>query len=229
MNGNVIVIAGYGPGIGNGVAEKFGKLGYKVALISRTQSKLDEAVKALAAKNITSKAFTADLSDPEQAKTTITHILKTFGSIAIILWNPYGPFSGLLTATSDNLISNFNLSNTSLIISVQTALEDLKTNKGAVLVTGGGLANDDDGTVGVAVGFGASSVVVAKAASRKTVRLLDETVKTMGVFVGEVAVNATVKGTFFDMDGTARLTAEEVAEAFFRLEKERNVVFASVM
>jgi short-subunit dehydrogenase len=39
-----IVVAGYGPGISNAVATKFGKQGYRVALLSRTQAKLDAAV-----------------------------------------------------------------------------------------------------------------------------------------------------------------------------------------
>jgi NAD(P)-dependent dehydrogenase (short-subunit alcohol dehydrogenase family) len=39
-----IVVAGYGPGISSAVAILFGKQGYKVALLARTQSKLDAAV-----------------------------------------------------------------------------------------------------------------------------------------------------------------------------------------
>lgn len=39
----VALIAGYGIGISAGVAKKFGAEGYKVALLARTQSRLDEA------------------------------------------------------------------------------------------------------------------------------------------------------------------------------------------
>ena len=36
-----IVVLGAGPGLGNAVARKFGKEGYEVALLSRSQEKLD--------------------------------------------------------------------------------------------------------------------------------------------------------------------------------------------
>lgn len=40
----VAVIAGYGSGISAAVAKRFGAEGYKLALLARTQSRLDEAV-----------------------------------------------------------------------------------------------------------------------------------------------------------------------------------------
>ncbi|KAJ3105638.1 hypothetical protein HDU97_007845 [Phlyctochytrium planicorne] len=228
MSGKVIVVAGFGPGISRGVAEKFGQLGYKVALVSRTQSKLDEGVKELSAKYISAKAFAADLSDPTIVKTTITQIQKTFGSIGILFWNPYGPFSGALDANVEDLIANFNLSNTSLLVAVKTALEDLKANKGAILATGGGMALENDFAVQMALQYNAASAVIAKAAARKTVHLLNASLKKDGVYAGEVTVLGQVKGTPFDADGKATLTGEAVGDAFVKLEKERDRVFTEI-
>lgn len=39
----VLVVGGFGPGISSAVAEAYGAKGFKLALISRTQSKLDKA------------------------------------------------------------------------------------------------------------------------------------------------------------------------------------------
>lgn len=39
----LIAVAGYGPGISAAVARKFGRQGFKVALISRTKAKLEAA------------------------------------------------------------------------------------------------------------------------------------------------------------------------------------------
>ncbi|KAJ3105639.1 hypothetical protein HDU97_007846 [Phlyctochytrium planicorne] len=142
-----------------------------------------------------------------------------------ILWNQYGPFSGILDANVDDLILNFNLSNTSLLVAVKTTFEDLKANKGAVLNTGGGSALENDDAVKKIVKFNAASAVIAKAAACKTVHLINETLKEFGVYVGELTVLVEVKGTPFDVDGKATLTAEDCAEAFFKLEKERDRVF----
>lgn len=38
------IVAGYGPGISAAVAKRFGGKGYKLALLARTQSRLDAAV-----------------------------------------------------------------------------------------------------------------------------------------------------------------------------------------
>ncbi|KAJ3107031.1 hypothetical protein HDU97_005000 [Phlyctochytrium planicorne] len=226
MSEKVIVVAGYGPGVSNAVAEKFGALGYKVALLARTQSKLDEAVKVFAGKNITAKGFATDLADAAAVKKTIASI-QAFGQIGLLFWNPYGASAGILDASAESLTSNFNLTTTSLIIAVQAALEDLKKTKGAVLVTGGGLSLENPQVVSIAVAWNAATLAIAKSAQRKAVNLINETLKPQGVYCGEVTIIGSIKGTPFD-DGTATLTAEKVADAFAALNTDRTQVFTMV-
>lgn len=45
----VAVIAGYGVGISAAAAKRFGQEGYKLALLARTQSRLDQAVAGMCA------------------------------------------------------------------------------------------------------------------------------------------------------------------------------------
>ena len=59
-----IVVVGFGPGSSNAVAEKFGAEGFSVALVARSQERLDAGVKALEAKGVAAAAFTADAGDP---------------------------------------------------------------------------------------------------------------------------------------------------------------------
>ncbi|KAJ3107033.1 hypothetical protein HDU97_005002 [Phlyctochytrium planicorne] len=223
MSGKVIVVAGYGTGISHAVAEKFGGLGYKVALVSRTQSKLDEAAKAFLAKGITAKGFAVDLSKPTAVKELIATIRSQFGQIGILHWNAYGSGAGVLTATLDELHLNFDVSIASLILASQAVVEDLKSTNGSILVTGGGFGLENEGAVAAAVSFNAATLAIAKAAQRKTVHLLNASLKEFGVYAGEVTVLGLVKGTAWD-SGNATITPESVADAFARLHEKRDKV-----
>ncbi|RZL40761.1 MAG: SDR family NAD(P)-dependent oxidoreductase [Pedobacter sp.] len=59
--GKTIVIIGAGPGVGFAVAQRFGKEGYNVALLARSEEKLDNLVKQLEAQEISVASFYADV------------------------------------------------------------------------------------------------------------------------------------------------------------------------
>ncbi|KAJ3105640.1 hypothetical protein HDU97_007847 [Phlyctochytrium planicorne] len=220
MGEKVIVIAGFGPGISYSVAEKFGKAGYKLALVARTQSKVDNAAAEFSDIGVPAQGFATDLSKPDAAKKLIRKI-RDFGSIAIIFWNPSGSFASVLNASIQNLVDNFNLSTTSLLVAVQEAIDDLRANQGAILVTGGGMALENDMAVKFAVERGAGSAVIAESAARKAVFLLNETLKDDKVYAGEVTVLGRV-------GGTATLTPDAIAEAFWEIEQGRDKVHRTI-
>jgi hypothetical protein len=99
---------------------------------------------------------------------------------------------------------------------VQVALPDLKAEKGAVLVTGGGFAFYDPNIDAAATGWSAMGLAVGKAAQHKTVGLLHQKLKSDGVYVGEVVVLGLVKGTAFD-SGNATLEPSAIADKFWEL------------
>eukprot|EP01098_Paradermamoeba_levis_P012219 TRINITY_DN5300_c0_g1_i1.p1 TRINITY_DN5300_c0_g1~~TRINITY_DN5300_c0_g1_i1.p1 ORF type:complete len:186 (-),score=55.77 TRINITY_DN5300_c0_g1_i1:242-799(-) len=179
---SLIVIAGYGTGISHAVATLFGKKGFKLALVSRTQAKLDAAAQEFSSQGVTAKGFAADLSKPEQVKPLIHQIKKELGSISILFWNPYGAPKSLLTATADALVESFNIATTSFILAVQEAQEDLVANKGSVLVTGGGLSLDNHNVAQLAANWNAGVLAVAKASQRKSVDVLHWNLKPLDVF-----------------------------------------------
>jgi hypothetical protein len=71
-----------------------------------------------------------------------------------------------------------------------------------------------------AVAFGAMGLALANAAKRKLVGLLARKLEPQGVFVGEVMVLGSVKGSAWD-NGTATLEAATVADAFYDLYTAR--------
>src|SRR5690242_10600209 len=138
MNGT-IVVCGHGPGISDAVARKFAAGGFSVALVARNAQRLTDAATRLSGAGVKALAFPCDLGDAAAVARMIADVRSALGPIAVLHWNAYGGSAGdVLTAPPAELQANLDTSVTGLIAAVQASLPDLKTNKGAVLVTGGG-------------------------------------------------------------------------------------------
>jgi short-subunit dehydrogenase len=224
-----IIVAGYGPGISTAVAEKFGKEGFSVALVARNADRLGEGVKALTAKGIKAAAFPADLADPNAVRAVVEKIRGALGPITVVQWSAYATDAGdLLAADAASLHRVFDVAVTGLVTTVQAALPDLKAQKdGAVLVTNGGFGYFDSNVDKAVVAYNASGLAIANAAKHKLVGLLAEKLKADGVYVGEVVVLSSVKGTAWD-NGTATIAPSSVADKFWELYQARTTVSADV-
>ncbi len=219
-----ILVCGYGTGISRAMAEKFGGQGFRVAIAARTASRLDEAVKALKAKGIDAVAVKGDLGDPESARKVVRDARATLGSIGVVHWNAYGGDAGdLLTADTAAIHKALDIAVTSLVAVVQEALPDLEREKGAVLVTDGGLGYVDPQVDAAGVQFSAMGLSVANAAKHKLVGLLSKKLEPKGVYVGEVMVTGLVKGTVSD-SGSATVEGATVAAKFWELYSARTEI-----
>jgi NADP-dependent 3-hydroxy acid dehydrogenase YdfG len=216
-----IIVGGFGPGISTAVAEKFGGQGFAVALVARNAARLTDGVKALEAKGIKAAAFPADLGDPAAVKTLIGQVRGKLGAISALHWNAYSGAAGdLLTADVAALHSAFDVAISGLLTAVQESLSDLKQEQGAVLVTNGGLLFNDPAVDEMAAKFNIMGLAIANAAKHKLVGLLSAKLKSDGIYVGEVIVTGSVKGTVFDQ-GNATIDAAAVAEKFWNLYSAR--------
>ena len=216
-----IIICGYGPGISDAVANKFGSEGFQIALVARSADKLDKARAALQARGVKSAAFPTDLSDPNAAKGLVGRVSGQLGPVTAIHWNAYANVAGdVMTADAPTLRTVFDVSVTSLVLTVQEALLDLKTAKGAVLVTNGGLGFFDPKTDAVAVQWNSMGLAIANAAKHKLMGLLTERLRADGITIGEVVVLGLVKGTVWDT-GNATIEPQTVADRFWEIYSKR--------
>jgi hypothetical protein len=95
-----------------------------------------------------------------------------------------------------------------------------KGNDGAILVTNGAFADIGPLMDSFAVSAKAMGLALANAAKHKLVGLRGQRLKDEGVFVGEVMVAGTVKGTAWDR-GQASLEASTIANKFWELYQAR--------
>lgn len=216
-----IVVCGHGSGISDAVARRFGKEGHPVAIVARSAERLASAAKSLGEAGIKAQAFVCDLGQPEAVKQLIGDVRTALGPIAVVHWNAYAGGAGdLTTASADELRAVLNVTVHGLIAAVQASLPDLKANHGAVLVTGGGFAFYDPRVDAAIAQFKAAGLAIGKAAQHKTVGILAKALEAEGVYVGEVVVTGSVKGTAFD-SGSATLEASTIAEKFWQLYRAR--------
>ena len=80
---------------------------------------------------------------------------------------------------------------------------------------------------GYAVNVKAMGLALANAAKHKLVGLLAQRLKGDGVYVGEVMVAGTVKGTAWDQ-GNANLDGSTIANKFWELYQSRTEIRARV-
>ena len=84
------VIIGVGPGLGMSMARKFGREGYRIALISRSDTRHGDYLADLSALDIEATAHAADVTDPDRFGAVIAEIAAA-GDIEVVY---YGPAAG---------------------------------------------------------------------------------------------------------------------------------------
>jgi short-subunit dehydrogenase len=218
-----ILVVGFGPGISTAVAEKFGAAGFSVALVARNEERLAAGVKALKAKGIEAAGFRADAGDPSGMRAVVGKA-RALGPITVVQWTAYGGAEAgdLAAADMAAVRSVFEVAIVGLLATVQEALPDLKQSKeGAVLVANGAFGDLSPQMDGLAVQFKAMGLALANAAKHKLVGLLSERLKDDGIYVGEVMVAGSIKGTAWDR-GNATIDASTIADKFWDLYRARS-------
>jgi short-subunit dehydrogenase len=225
-----ILICGFGPGISTAVAEKFGGAGFGVGLVGRNRERLDAGVKTLAGKGVKAQAFAGDLSDTAAIPGLVESARKALGPITVLQWSAYSGAAGdLLQADKKELDAALGVATSGLLATIKAALPDLRAQKGeaAVLVTNGGLGFFDSNMDKVAVEWNAMGLALANSAKHKLVGMLSHKLAGDGIYVGEIMVQGTVKGTAFDQ-GNATVAPAAVASKFWDLYRARTTVFAAI-
>lgn len=120
-------------------AKKFGKEGFKVALISRRIESLQQYENELNNDGIEAKGFAGDASSVESLRTAIGGVIKTYGKMDVLLYNAVSGKTGKPTTLSaDRLVEDFKVSVAGALVSVKEVIPFM--GNGTILLTGGGLA-----------------------------------------------------------------------------------------
>ncbi len=227
----IIVVVGFGPGVSTAVAEKFGAAGFSVALIARNESRLRSGVEALRKKGITAAAFPADAAEPVALSAAIEQVRSQLGPISILHWNVYGggEAGDLLASNPEALRGIFEIGVVGLMGLIQKLIPDLRScQDGAILVTNGAYGDLTTQMDEYVVSKKTMGIALANAAKSKLVGLLAQRLKPENIYVGEVTITATVRGSAFD-HGDGSIPPSMVADKFWELYQARDSIRARIM
>ncbi|GIH97406.1 SDR family NAD(P)-dependent oxidoreductase [Planobispora siamensis] len=188
-----LAIFGAGPVLGLSVARRFGREGFRVALVARTAANLDRLVAELAADGIEAAGFTADVYDRDQIAGAVAAIKRAYGRIDVAEFSPGGGDMGEgIQAALDVDVENTQLILDRFLLSavalVRQVLPDMvERGEGAILFTAGQSGLHPTPFLG--------NIGMAQAALRNYVHTLNASLADKGVYVGAVNVGAMIEGS----------------------------------
>lgn len=209
-----IAIVGMGPLLGLGLAKRFGREGYKVAMVARNADALRGFEAQLKDLGIEAAGFVADVSDPAQVASAFAAVRERFGAIDVLEFSPTNWNKGSYESTN------------ALATTVESAKFDFD-----LLVLGAiacarevipGMIARNNGAIFFATGYSAihpipfiTSLCIANSGLRGYAYCLHEELAPKGVYVGTVSINA------FIADGTAA-DPVTIADVFWDMYTKRN-------
>jgi peroxisomal 2,4-dienoyl-CoA reductase len=106
MRGKTLFVTGGGSGIGLGICLAFARLGAKVAICGRTESKLAEAAEAIKRAGAEEVLFAkADVRNPDDCTRAVSMAGEKWGKIDVFVNNAAGNFMSLAEDVSPNAFS----------------------------------------------------------------------------------------------------------------------------
>lgn len=159
---STIAIIGAGPGLGRATARRFGREGFSVALISRTQAHVDELAAALSGEGITARGYAANARDPQALRVALDAAAEGLGPIEVLQYSPLPAkefMKPVLETTAEDLVGPIEQSVYGPVTAVQYVLPGLRElGRGTILFVNGGSAVRPNGSVtGTSVAFAGES------------------------------------------------------------------------
>jgi len=190
---------------------------------------LHDGVEQLAAVGVTARPFTGDAGDPVSLRATLTSIRGDLGPVTAVALTAYRNVvvDDVLAADPGTVAHVFDIGVTGLLTAVQTTLDDLRAaGSASVLVVNGALGLQDDTIDEYAVSFGGDGVALECSAKTKLVGLLAARLRTEDIYVGEIVINGSVKGSPYA--GPTAIDPADIADRLWRMAEERTEVHVHI-
>jgi len=183
-----IVIVGAGPNLGLAIARRFGREGFAVGLVSRTQAKLDDLAAQLESEGVTAAGAAADIRDSEALTAAIRSLAERLGEVEVLEYSPLPApefMKPILETTVDDVRGPIEFSVLGAVAATQAVIGPMRdAGRGTILFTTGGAAiNPYPLRAGVGISF-AGEVAYA--------RMLHDEVADSGIHVAHTAIGGRI-------------------------------------
>jgi NADP-dependent 3-hydroxy acid dehydrogenase YdfG len=159
---STIAIVGAGPGLGASVARRFGREGFAIALLSRSQAKLDALAADLAGDGVTARGYAADVTDTGAVREALAAAAADLGPIQVLQYSPIPSrdfLKPVLEANEDDLAAAVRFSILGSFAAVDAVLPAMRAaGRGTIVfVNGGTSVRARAGYAGTSVAFAGES------------------------------------------------------------------------
>jgi short-subunit dehydrogenase len=184
-----MAIFGAGTGLGSSVATRFGREGYRVALVARRAAPLQELVADLAKAGVEAQAFPFDLTEITGIPAFVRSIEDKLGPIDVAVYAPVTPDVGFVPALDLDSAKLRRFAELLLFAPIELAhaiVPGMVARGGGAFVLGGGLT-----AVHPMPGMSGAGPVMA--AARNFIFTLNAEAKDKGVYAGTVTIGALIE------------------------------------
>lgn len=210
MNSKRIVIIGVGKGISGGVARRFGKEGFEVVLVARSEDKLKGYAADLAEAGIEASYKVADCAKPETLQAAIAEIEAEGGASDALVYNTGITAPDPDEITNDYLMEHYQVDVASAVVAAQAVATDgFAEKRGCVIFTGGGFAATWAPIPPL------TALCIDKAAMNGAAVCLNARYRDRGIFVGTILVSGVVDPQ------DERYSPDAIAEQYWDMYNER--------
>ncbi|MBV9573060.1 MAG: SDR family oxidoreductase, partial [Acidobacteriales bacterium] len=91
MNHSHCIIVGFGPGVGLGLAEAFGRAGFSLSLIARNPDKVQDHLNDLRKSGVVTEIIKADAAEADTLNAAVEQAIKRLGFPSVLIYNAVAP------------------------------------------------------------------------------------------------------------------------------------------
>lgn len=177
-----IVVVGAGKGLGNAVAKRFGKSGFRVILIARNVGNLNAYKEEFEKEGIETFIYSADCEKPQTLESAFKEIQDAFGVVDVLVYNARVRKDGFATAFSnDDFIKHYQTDVASALCCVKLVMQKQAQQRSGAILLSGGIFGDNPSKEHAGISIG-------KAALKALGKTLHDELKEKGIFVGLITI-----------------------------------------
>ncbi|HOK09654.1 MAG TPA: SDR family oxidoreductase [Candidatus Hydrogenedens sp.] len=135
LKGKVAIVTGAGRGIGRAIALTLADAGISVAILSRTESEVQETAKQILAKGGNVLPIVADVTESEQIRQCVNSVIQQWGRIHILVNNAgFARFKPFIELTLDEWNQTLNVNLTGTFIVTKAVVPHMIEHKEGIII-----------------------------------------------------------------------------------------------
>lgn len=228
MASRVCAVVGAGPGLGQAIAVRFAKGGYKVAVLNRSEDSARSALDGIAAVGGQSLFVSTDASNRENVFASFKKVRETLGPIEVLVFNVGGHFSRkpILEATPEDFEKTFRIEVLGGLNCIQSVLPDMLHSEPGQAARGGHIL-----LTGATAGVRGGAMMGQLATAKHGLHALGQSVArehaSKGVHVCHIRMDCAIDGPVVKQwmgdkyDPRTLGQPVQIAETYFQLAQQQ--------